>query len=493
MATMASVVHCQPLVMPFFEHPAFSSTSLMWSQGRLSGAELVARAQERATALRHQGLSRGDLVLCEVTGASAEFSIMQVALWLNQAALMPVADRLEASAARTLADHTGADWWWQPCSSRIDRTASVDHGRLVATSTRRADHNQSSPLALVVQTSGSSGGRKAVMLSRAALRASCECINDRLGLAAEDLWLCALPRQHIGGLAISYRCALAGASLLLHQGFESQRVAADLWGNRVTHLSLVPPMLARLLKHCPRPPQWLRVVLMGGQALDVGLARRALADGWPLHLGYGMTETCSFIASRQLNEATDADLLPLPGVVFDAPTCVTPAPTKALRLKAPMLMSGYANPERRPCLGLEPDGWLRSADLACLTHARQLHILGRADDQLVIAGVNVHPRSIEQQLSECPCLTQCALVGLPEPVWGHTLVALYQGTLTVAALDAWCRAHLPSPQRPRLFVPLLEWPLLASGKLDRVRLRDLAVEAWRRRSNDAPPSVSERR
>lgn len=457
---------------------------LLLPTGWICRDELMDRSQGRAIELRQQGLAPGDMLVCAVDGATAELSIMQGALALNQAALVPCADAGENSAVRALAAHTGASWWWEAgrlIATDVKQTASLNQAasRLAASD---QTVSAASPMALVIQTSGSSGGRKAAMLSAAALQASCERINARLDLRPSDLWLCALPRQHIGGLAIGYRCALAGAGVLLHQGFAAERVAADLWQHPVTHLSLVPAMLARLMAACPRPPDWLRVVLLGGQALDAGLAQQALAAGWPLHLGYGMTETCSFIASRALTAADSMDaemaLTPLPDVQLQAPDCMAPPPSAALRLTGPMLMSGYANPERRLGLGLDAQGWLRSGDLACLSKGPGLHIIGRADDQLVIAGVNVQPQTIAAQLSECAGVTHCTLVGLPEPVWGHTLVALYQGIAPAEQLDAWCRSQLPSAQRPRLFVRLDDWPLLTSGKEDRRRLRQLAETAW---------------
>lgn len=434
---------------------------------RIAPDDLLARGTARARELRDQGLLPGDIVICRVASAGCELDIMQDALALSGAALLPVSDELDLSAVRALASQTAAAWYWQAPAER--------GGCLMATgiATGSSSVPPGHQPALVVQTSGSSGGRKAALLSGAAVQASCARINARLGLQAGDLWLCALPRQHIGGLMIGYRCALAGAEVLRHPRFDAEQIATDLWQHPLTHLSLVPAMLARLLAQCPRPPDWLRVVLIGGQALDPHLAERACAAGWPLHLGYGMTETCSFIASRALDGSTDPDLVPLP----DVHLACDPA-SGVLRVKAPMLMSGYANPERHAGLGLDPDGWLTTADLACLTTAGRLRVRGRADERLVIAGVNVDPHDVERQLGTCPGLGECALVGLPDPVWGHTLVALYLGPVEAAVADQWCRANLPSPSRPRLFLRLSDWPLLASGKRDRARLRAIAAAAW---------------
>ena len=136
------------------------------------------------------------------------------------------------------------------------------------------------------------------MLRNDTLWASARAVNTRLELRAGDLWLACLRLSHIGGISIAYRTALAGATLLLHDGFNAAAVNADLRRLPVTHISLVPPMLARLLELDPTPPPSLRVVLVGGQALSAALAQRALAAGSPLVRTYGMTETASQIATQ---------------------------------------------------------------------------------------------------------------------------------------------------------------------------------------------------
>jgi O-succinylbenzoic acid--CoA ligase len=434
---------------------------------RIGNDQLLEDSTRLAAGLRRQGLRSGQVLICPIIQESVHFTLMQGALALCDAALLPVGPSLEPAAVRELAAHTGAHWVWDAGDAQLLATDIADQET-------SADWRQD-PLALVVQTSGTSGGCKAAMITANALTASCQGVNARLELQSGDLWLCCLPRTHIGGLVISYRCALAGAELLLHQGFDVQRVVRDLEQHPVTHLSLVPPMLARLLDQGAPPPAHLRVVLMGGQALDAGLARRALDQGWPLHLGYGMTETCSFIASHRLEEGNDVGLLPLPGVQLDSLDC-TSAPPRPLSLYGPMLMAGYANPQRRPGLGLDARGWLPTQDLACRQPDGRLRILGRADDRLVIAGVNVLPARVEQQFSACAGLAELAVVGVPDPVWGQTLALCYRGTATPETLADWSRQHLSSPERPRLFLPLCDWPLRPSGKLDRERLRALAEE-----------------
>ena len=152
-------------------------------------------------------------------------------------------------------------------------------------------------IALVISTSGSEGEPRGVMLSDASLDAAAAAANRHLPLAPGDLWLDCLPLHHIGGLAILWRCARAGAVVLLHDGFAAEAVAADLAHQPVTHLSLVPAMLARLLETSVVPPPSLRHVMIGGAALSQSLYDKATAAGWPLNPSYGMSETAAQIAT----------------------------------------------------------------------------------------------------------------------------------------------------------------------------------------------------
>jgi len=466
--------------------PALCDNASSWSY-----AELCELVSQRERMLRGHGLGSGaeatsgfdagEVVVCAAE-PGLDLILMQHALARIGAALLPVRPDLAGAELAALIRQTGAEWRWMP---------ATEGGRLLATgemtSRPLAPCETSTPalaaapirrLAVLIQTSGSSGAPKAVMLTQDAVLASCDRINRALGLGLGDQWLCCLPLQHVGGLAIGYRCALAGAALRLQSGlangFDTTAVAADLAVGKVTHLSLVPPMLARLLDAGVRPPPSLRVLLLGGQALHSVLARRALEAGWPLYVTYGMSETFSQIATARytsLDAAPTRIGVPLDGVELDSACCgETP---RALRLRARMMMAGYANPARRPGDGLI-DGWLETADLACVDANGALHLHGRTDDVLVIGGVNLLPARVEEQLATAPGVDDLAVVGVPHPVWGRTLAACYTGSAAQEVIEGWCRAHLSGPERPRILVHCPELPLLPSGKLDRVRLVEWA-------------------
>ena len=438
---------------------AVVTATATWDHARL--AETVAVRVDRLRAL---GLAPGELVLV-AEDHGLDLIVMQHALARLGAALLPVPHGLAPEPKHGLVVLTSAEWVWSP-----GHPGQLN--RLTPGPANPADWS-GDPLALVIATSGTSANPKAVMLTQANVLASSAQVNARLGLGPGDLWLCCLPRHHIGGLAIAYRCALAEAGVLLHRGFDASAVAAAMHNYPVTHISLVPPMLSRLLDIGATPPASLRVALIGGQGLGDALARRALAAGWALRLTYGMTETGSQIAtSGILSEppVTGVVGFPLPGLTLDCPACF--AQTRPLRLKGELVMAGYANPDRTKGLGLA-DGWLTTADLACRTQTGELRVLGRADGALVIGGVQVYPDLVAARLQAAPGVREAVVVSLADPTWGGRLAAAYVGEASEAELADWCRGLLPSPERPRLLLRLEALPRLASGKPDRRRIHGL--------------------
>ncbi|MDR0777063.1 MAG: fatty acid--CoA ligase family protein [Azonexus sp.] len=324
-------------------------------------------------------------------------------------------------------------------------------------------------IALIISTSGSEGRPRAVPLGTVQLNAAAAAANARLGLTTGDLWLNCLPLFHIGGQSILWRCARADAAMLLHDGFKAEAVGDDLQRHRVTHISLVPAMLAALLDHEVAPPASLRVALIGGAALSRPLYERATVAGWKLWPSYGMSESSALVAAHDPADGPWHEGLvgrPLAG------TGVSIGDDGRIRLRGQQLMAGYLDGG-----GIEPDGWLRSGDLGRLDEAGRLTVLGRADDMLISGGRNIHPQEIESCLAACPGVCEIAVSARPDPVWGDLIVALVVGPTELDALQAHARQHLPSAALPRRLVRLDRLPRNAAGKLDRQILRDLAARA----------------
>ena len=384
----------------------------------------------------------------------------QAALWADACALAAGLERQGTSVAvsgdsLSLARHAwasaiaGRPFWPLPAGE-------------VTTSAACADDS-----ALIISTSGSEGHRRAVRLGTAALDGAAAAANQRLTLGAGDLWLNCLPLYHIGGQAILWRCTRAAAGILLHDGFRATQVAEDLARYPVSHISLVPAMLAALLDLGSSPPPGLRVALIGGAALSTPLHERATAAGWPLWPSYGMTESAALVAVHAPDDGPWQPGLvgrPLPGMELAI------GDNGRIRLRGRQLMYGYLDGG-----GLDGNGWLTSGDLGQIDADGRLSVSGRADDMLISGGRNVHPQEIESCLAACPGIRDIAVSGLPDPVWGDIVVALVVGSTGLEALQAHARRHLPPAALPRRIAYLDSLPRNAAGKLDRAALRQLAA------------------
>lgn len=328
----------------------------------------------------------------------------------------------------------------------------------------------SEQVAVMVATSGSSGQPKAVMLTGRNLLAAAKASNACTSLQSGDRWLACLPLFHIGGYSILYRCAWAGAEALLLPKFDAGEIWQALANEGISHLSLVPSMLAQLLEvSTAAPPASLRHVLVGGAALSGELAERAVHCGWPLQPTYGMSETASQIATLpQLTLPWRPGWLgkPLPGVELALHD------DGRLKIRGPMVMAGYANPALQPGDGLQ-EGWFITGDLAEISPEGELHILGRADEVIVSGGKKIHPQQVENEVVRCPGVTGAAAIGLPDAVWGQVVTVVFSGTLPAEELLDWCRDHIAGAHRPRRAIQVPALPLLANGKPDRRALCEM--------------------
>jgi O-succinylbenzoic acid--CoA ligase len=329
---------------------------------------------------------------------------------------------------------------------------------------------------LLIATSGSTGEPKNVMLSEANLEASVQASRKLIPLGPGAVWLACLPLQHIGGIIIIYRCAEAGAAVLLHRGFDAAQVMTDMERHAVTHISLVPAMLARLLESGP-PPARLKYALIGGGPLSEKLARRAHQAGWPICPTYGMSEAASQVATLASfppdwrEGMVGAPLLGTSVEIVDENGQPTQGEGR-IRVRGPSVMTGYANAAREAGHGLS-DGWFVSGDWGYLDERGNLVVLGRHDDMLVSGGVNIHPAEVEGLLLACPGISDVAVTAISDEIWGDRITALVVGE-DMQAVESWCRTHLPSAQRPRRFLAVAALPRNAMGKLERKHLPALA-------------------
>lgn len=321
----------------------------------------------------------------------------------------------------------------------------------------------------VLGTSGSTGGHKWVQLSAAALGASAAATHARLG--GPGRWLLALPAQHVAGVQVLVRAALAGnrAELLdLRGGFDPARFSAA--AHRLTsaagrcYTALVPTQLVRLLDTDPGCLAGFDAVLLGGAVTPERPLHRARAAGVRVVTTYGMTETaggCVYDGS------------PLDGVKIR----LDQDDSGNIELAGPMLATGYLDAPEQTAVTFR-DGWFQTSDLGRCDGQGRLQVLGRADDVIITGGLNVAPAEVEAVLTGLPGVAAACVVGLPDPDWGERVTAVVipadpgrppePGALRLAA----CRL-LTGAQVPKEIVLLDALPLRGVGKPDRSAVRTM--------------------
>lgn len=339
----------------------------------------------------------------------------------------------------------------------------------------RRDVRQPPATHTIVATSGTSGRPRAVRLTLENHLACARGAASRLELSPEDRWLASLSLSHVGGIAMVMRAAVTGARLVLDGGFETERFHELVDRGAVSHASLVPTMLRRVVESREaRPfPASLRGVLVGGDAAEPGLVGRALDLGMPVHLTYGLTEAASQVATGTPDLARrkpGAVGPPLPGVelrIADGGEILVAGPTVT-----PGLL-----PEGRP-EDRFTDGWLRTGDAGRLDGDGHLRVVGRLSARIVTGGVTVDPAVVEAVLVRHPSVREAVVVGVPDPEWGERVAALVTArgkAPTGEELQAFCRDRLSGPRLPRQVRVVESIPRNPNGKPDR--------DAARRRLN----------
>jgi len=320
---------------------------------------------------------------------------------------------------------------------------------------------------VLLSTSGTGGRPRVVCHSWAALRANARAANSRTGFEWGGAWLATLAWAHVGGLAVAVRAAESGGRIVFGpRRFDAAAVAGTIERHGVTHVSVVPVMLERLLGLGGRPAPSLRCILVGGAATPRGLLAEALDAGWPVALTYGLTEAGSQVATVMPADVREGRG-PL-GRLLDGFELRLAADGE-IEIRGPSMMLGYLEGPQP----FTPDGWLETGDFGARDGTGV--VIGRRASRIVTGGTNVDPEEVERLLREHPRVRAVCVVGRPDERWGEIVTAVVVAhaldrTLE-SQLEEYAREHLDSPRRPRDWRFVESLPHTPSGKIDRAAVR----------------------
>ena len=145
-------------------------------------------------------------------------------------------------------------------------------------------------------------------------------------------------------------------------------------------------------------------------------------------------------------------------------------------------MIGYYNKPEATAAAITSDGWLRSGDLAVRTESGHYKITGRIKDMIIRGGENIYPREIEEFLLTHPAVRDVQIVGVPDEKYGEQISAWVipktPGGITPEEVRAFCKENLAHYKVPAYVEIVDGYPLTVTGKVQKFRLREIAVEKY---------------
>ena len=489
-----------PLIVAAREHgnqPALieRGVTLTWSQ-------TASAVNNLANFLINSGVQNGDRVAM-VENNRIELPILILALMRIGAVSVLLSPRYPESTLTMMAERTGCQYhaYW----SKRTREARLPSLKLICLpplselngareSDRTTDYCTSidtdQPVTIIF-TSGSSASPKAVLLSYGNHYYNALGSNANLPVVPGDRWLLSLPLYHVGGLGILFRCLLGSGTVVLLDALVT--LADQIARDRITHLSLVPTQLRRLLDdpHFSAARSSLKAILLGGSPIPAKLLSDAVENRLPVYLTYGLTEMASQVATGCSDHPRSPSVLPYRELRVTADGEIV--------VRGETLFKGYVEDDAtvRP---LDPDGWFHTGDLGSLNGDGHLAVLGRKDNMFISGGENIQPEQIEHALMSIEGIFDALVVPVDDIEYGHRPVAFirYRSDINLSEPDSEMseseRLHFDYPSLsdelsrtlPRFMLPVAYYPWpqgyrQAGIKADRTFLKQLAGKLHRSR------------
>ncbi len=342
--------------------------------------------------------------------------------------------------------------------------------------------------AFYIFTSGSSGRKKAVILSQGNLVSNLLDSAPLGGYREDDIALGALPLDHVFGLAL-----LTGAVVLRHRLYLTAASAPEdllqiIAREKITRINGVPSLYLAMAKRAwTDEARTLRVGYIGGASWTAEQFRHIeSALGMTLVPVYGMSECIgiSCASSRDPQEARMAGVGPFyPAnqgkILREDGARALPGEEGEVCVRGPMRMLGYHDPEQT-AQAIDGDGFLHTGDLGHVDGRGILHLTGRKKDIIIRNGVNLSPRRIEEALLAQPGVRAAAVVGLPDSECGERpwAAVVYAGSSLSRVMDG-LSSRLPRNEVPEGVLRLDALPMTGSGKPDKQAVKEL-IRQWRK-------------
>ena len=342
-------------------------------------------------------------------------------------------------------------------------------------------------------TSGTTGAPKGAMVNHFAYLRNPLAMAERQGLRSDDITCVPLPFFHAYGCLVIFSALYFGGAVAVLERFVAPNFLKVLEQSRASQVTGTPTMFVAAREEMKSQPYDLSS-LRGGNGAGAVCAPelvRFVIEKMGAHefcILYGSTEVlgATFTAPGDpLEQRLGSVGRVLPGYeakIIDPKTGGNlPANTHGeLCIRSSSIMTGYYNMPDQTRKALDPDGWLHSGDLAGMDEQGFVAITGRIKDLIIRGGVNIYPAEIEAFLQTHPQVADAQVVGVPCEYYGEEpvcFIRLKRGeTVSSLELKKYCRERIAIHKVPVCFFFVDEYPLTASGKVQKFILRELAVQ-----------------
>ncbi|MEC1473130.1 AMP-binding protein [Bacillus haynesii] len=344
-------------------------------------------------------------------------------------------------------------------------------------------------------TSGTTGFPKGVMLTHSNLANNAANIAECMNLSKKDRMCIPVPFFHCFGCVLgNLACVTAGATMVPVQEFSPKEVLSAVETEKCTALHGVPTMFIAELNDqdfASYDLSSLRTGIMAGSNCPIEVMKNVIDNMGmsEITIAYGQTEASPVITQTRANDSlkrrveTVGRALPNVEVKITEPGTnqeVARGVQGELCTRGYHVMKGYyKNPEATAAV-IDEEGFLHTGDLAVMDEKGYCRITGRLKDMIIRGGENIYPREIEEFLYKHPNILDVQIVGVPDETFGEEVSAWIKlksgASMTADELKAYCKGKIARYKIPRYIAFVEEFPMTASGKVQKFKLREQALE-----------------
>ena len=306
-----------------------------------------------------------------------------------------------------------------------------------------------------------------------------------------------VPLFHCFGCVLGVLAAVThGTAMVILEKFDPLLVMRSIKREKCTALYGVPTMFMAVLQH-ERFKDYdfssLRTGIMAGSPCPVRVMNQVMEQMYmkDITICYGLTESSPVMTQTRMDDdirrRTESVGRAMPAVevrVVD-PETGEPCPHGVqgeVCTRGYLVMKGYYNMPEATAQAIDAEGWLHSGDLGVMDEDGYLAITGRLKDMIIRGGENVYPREIEEFLYHMKGVSDVQVAGVPSLKYGEEIGAFIKladgAQLTPEDVQGYCKDKIAFHKIPRYVVFVEEYPMTASGKIQKYKLRELASELF---------------